>query len=173
MTAVDQTRWSLAWRERPPEEAAHFNPAFCGELLARTTGDYAKVRGTALPLALTFLVLPLTLPPPLRRVLPGRADTAFASWAGDNADVLTTVPERVMRLRPVTRESLLFATQVSALAVSGEGVAAGPSPFRLTAKSAATTGETDDIRRAAGLLGRWFAAQGSAAAILQTMGVRV
>lgn len=173
MTDADQRRWSLTWLERPSEEAAHFNPAFCGELLARTIGDYAKVRGTALPLALAFLVLPLTLPPSLRRVLPRRADTAFASWAGDNADLLTTLPERVMRLRPVTRESLLFATQVSAFALSGEGVAAGPNPYRLTAKFAATTGETDDIRRAAGLLGRWFAAQGSAAATLQTMGVRV
>ena len=173
MTAADQTHWSLAWRERPPEEAAHFNPAFCGELLARTTGDYAKVRGTALPLAFVFLVLPLTLPPSLRRILPGRADTAFASWAGDNADVLTTVPERTMRLRPVTRESLLFATQVSALVISSEGVSVGASPFRLAAKSAATTEETNDIRRRAGLLGRWFAAQGSTAAILQTLGVRV
>ncbi|CAN7281240.1 three component ABC system middle component [Mesorhizobium caraganae] len=43
--------------------------------------------------------------------------------------------------------------------------------MRLTAKTEATTSDVDDIRRAAGLLGRWFANQGAPVQILQTMGV--
>jgi hypothetical protein len=36
---ADETRWSLAWAERPAEEARIFNPAFCGELIGRTVGE--------------------------------------------------------------------------------------------------------------------------------------
>lgn len=43
----------------------------------------------------------------------------------------------------------------------------------IKAKPIATTDEVDEIRRTAGLLGRWFAHQSEPAAVLQTMGVRV
>ncbi|MGO6993957.1 three component ABC system middle component, partial [Rhizobium johnstonii] len=72
-------------------------PAFCGELIARTLNGYSKLSPTSLPVALTFLVLPLALHPGTRRALPRKANTSFASWAGENADILSTVPERVLR----------------------------------------------------------------------------
>jgi hypothetical protein len=103
------TRFELAWRDRPQEEAAHFNPAFCGELLARSTSEFHKQVGGAMPLAYAFVVLPLVLHPGARKVLPGRANTAFASWAGENAATLSTLPDRTLRLRPVTREALCFS----------------------------------------------------------------
>lgn len=173
MSVGGETRWPLSWHERASEEAAHFNPAFCGELIVRTIGDYMRVRGNAFPLALTFLILPLTLPPAIRTALPRRADTAFASWASDNAELLTTIPDRVLHLRPVTREALLFMTQVNALRLTGDGVEFGTSPLRLSGRLSTATQETGDIRRAASMIGRWFAAQGAPAAVLQTMGVRV
>ena len=100
-----RTRYELQWSDRPQEEAAHFNPAFCGELLARTINDFRKTAGGPLPLAYAFLVPPLVLHPAARRALPGRANTAFASWAGDNADTLSTLADRTLRLRPVTRRT--------------------------------------------------------------------
>ena len=166
-------RFELAWEERPQEEAAHFNPAFCGELLTRTLANFLKQRGGAMPLVYSFLVLPLVLHPGSRRVLPQRANTAFASWAGVHADMLSILPDRVLRLRPVTREALLFVSQLQAIAVSRDGINLGPRPMRLNAKPSATTDEVDEMRRAAGLLGRWFAYQSSSSSVLQTMGVRV
>jgi Family of unknown function (DUF6521) len=170
---VDVRRFELAWRERPQEEAALFNPAFCGELLARTLDQFRKRAGSAMPLVYTFLVLPLALHPGSRRVLPRRANTAFASWAGDNADMLSVLPDRVLRLRPVTREALLFLSQLHAISIDSDGVVFGQRPMRLNTRLLATTDEVDGMRRAAGLLGRWFAYQSDSAAILQTMGVRV
>lgn len=167
------THYELQWRDRPQEEAAHFNPAFCGELLARAIKAFSQITGGAMPLAYAFLILPLVLHPGARKALPGRANTAFASWAGDNADTLSTLADRTLRLRPVSREALLFLVQIGALEIGPEGLRIGKHPLRLTAKPAATTDEVEDMRRAAAMLGRWFANQADSAAVLQTMGVRV
>lgn len=168
-----RTRYELQWRDRPQEEAAHFNPAFCGELLVRTVVNFKKQTAGPMPLAYAFLVPPLVLHPMARKALPGRANTAFASWAGENADTLSTLADRTLRLRPVTREALLFIAQIGAIDVGADGLAVGRHPLRLTSKLSVTTPETDEMRRAAGLLGRWFGNQSDTAAVLQTMGVRV
>lgn len=165
------SRWSLTWRDRPAEEAALLNPAFCGELIARATKDYERIRGTAFPLPLGFVVLPLVLHPPTLAALPGRANTTFATWSADNEALLVELPERTLRLRPISREALLFLAQHRALNVGADGLRTGDNPMRLSAKTATTTPDVDDIRRAASLLGRWFANQGAPVQILQTMGV--
>lgn len=165
------SRWSLSWRDRPAEEAALLNPAFCGELIARATKDYERIRGAAFPLPLSFVVLPLVLHPQTLAILPGRANTTFATWSADNEAMLTELPDRTLRLRPISREALLFMTQHRALTVGPDGLKPGEKPLRLTAKAATTTPDVDNIRRAAGLIGRWFANQGAPVQILQTMGV--
>lgn len=165
------SRWSLSWRERPAEEAALLNPAFCGELIARATKDYERLRGGAFPLPLSFVVLPLVLHAPTLSALPGRANTTFATWSAENEALLADLPQRTLRLRPISREALLFLAQHRALTVGADGLRTGEKPLKLTAKLSATTPDVEDIRRAAALLGRWFANQGTPVQILQTMGV--
>lgn len=170
---ASRTRYELQWRDRPQEEAAHFNPAFCGELIARTIKEFRKQAGGPLPLAYAFLIPPLVLHPAARRALPGRANTAFASWAGDNADTLSTLADRTLRLRPVTREALLFVIQIGAVDIGAHGLTIGKRPLRLSSKPSVTTQDADEMRRAAGMLGRWFGNQADSSAVLQTMGIRV
>ncbi|MGJ4998903.1 three component ABC system middle component [Bradyrhizobium sp. HKCCYLS3077] len=170
---VGRTSFELAWRDRPQEEAAHFNPAFCGELLFRAVNEFRQRSDLSMPLPYTFVILPLVLHPVTRRALPGRADTAFASWAAENETTLSVLPDRILRLRPVTRESLLFLSQHEAIGIGPDGVIVGARPIRLSAKPSSTTDEVHEIRRAAGLLGRWLSNQGGPAAVLQTFGVRV
>jgi len=166
-------RWNLSWQDRPREEAAHFNPAFCGELLTRAVQEFKRLRLAPLPLPLAFVILPLTLHPPTRRALPRRANVTFASWAAQHEPVLAEVPDRVLRLRPVTREALLFLSQLDALSVGSDGLLPGARPMRLSTKPAVSTDDVEEARRAAGLLGRWFAHQPTSATVLQTMGVRI
>lgn len=163
--------WTLDWKSRPSEEARLLNPVFCGELLARTVTDYARIRSAGLPMPLAFLILPLVLPTPTRAILPGRADTTLATWVAEHEAALVDLPLQTLRLRPVTREALLFMGQNKALALGGDGLTVGVQPMRLAAKSMVTTDETDRMRRSAALLGRWFANQGGPAQILQAMGV--
>lgn len=168
---ADESRWSLRWAERPPEEARIFNPAFCGELIGRTVCEYHRTRHAALNIATAFLVLPLTLHQPTRDALPGRANTAFAGWIAEHGALLADLPDRARRLRAVSREALLFAIRHQLLAIEGGGLVPGAKPVRMSARLTVTTDESSAARSAAGLLGRWFAGQGTQGSILQGMGV--
>lgn len=167
-----ETRWTLSWKDRPSEEAALFNPAFCGELIYRGVSEYEGIRGTAMPLALAFVILPLTLHTPTRALLPGRANATLVTWAAERGPHIAELPDRVLALRPIAREALLFMIQHGALAVTPSGLQRGEAPLKLSAKRPTATTETEDVRRAANLLGRWFANQAGAASVLQALGVR-
>ena len=168
---ADEARWRLSWAERPAEEARIFNPAFCAELIGRTVGEYHHTRQSALNLVTAFLVLPLTLHRPTREALPRRANTAFAGWIAEHAPLLVELPDRARHLRPVSREALVFAVHHQLLAFDAEGLLPGTKPVRRNARFAVSTDEVNAARSAAGLLGRWFAAQGAQSSILQGMGV--
>jgi len=166
-----ENSWRLAWDQRPPEEAHNLNPAFCGELIARTVCDFHKARRAPMNLAVSFLVLPLSLHEPTRDQLPKRADVAFAGWVADKNSLLAELPLRVNQLRSITREALMFSIQHALLAIEEGGLVPGIYPVRHAAKMAPTTDDANEARRASGMLGRWFANQGSQSAILQGMGV--
>ena len=164
--------WELDWNHRPREEAALFNPAFCGEILCRSVSALHQTAARPLALPLAYLILPLTLGARERTALPGRADTSFQAWAPQHQVLLADLPERVVRLRPITREALLFMVAHRALALAADGVTTGETPLKLTRKIATSTDEVAEIRSAAGLLGRWFGQQGGQMQLLQTMGIR-
>ena len=168
---ADETRWSLPWAERPAEEARIFNPAFCGELIGHTVHEYHRTRQAALGMVTTFLVLPLTLHTPTREALPLRANKVFAGWVAEHAALLAELPERARRLRPISREALLFAVRHRLLALEGGGLLPGTNPVPRGARLAVGTDEVKAARNAARLLGRWFAWQSNQTAILQGMGV--
>lgn len=166
-----ETHWNLAWSERPVEEARNLNPAFCAELIARTVGEFHKSCGTPLSIAVAFLVLPLTLHKPTRDALPGRANAAFATWVAENSPLLAELPGRVSRLRPVSREALLFALRYQVLAIHDGELIPGNKPVRLGSRASPNTDDVNEARAAAGLLGRWFAGQVTEGSILQGFGI--
>ena len=167
----DERRWSIPWVERPVEEARIFNPAFCGELIARTVGEYHRTRETTLSVATAFLVLPLVLHRPTRKDLPRRADKVFAGWVAEHSELLFELPDRTRRLRPITREALLFAACHRLLEFTSGELVPSTTAVGPRVQFPVSTDEVEAIRRAAGLLGRWFARQGTQASILRGMGV--
>ena len=94
-----------------------------------------------------------------------------AGWLADNGPFLAQLPDRVLRLVPVSREALLFLIQHDALRIEDGGLIPGAKPIRLTEKLSQTTDDVVEARGAAALLGRWFANQGTASSILQGLGV--
>lgn len=168
---VVESRWSLRWHDRPSEEARHLNPAFCAELICRTTSEFFRQTQAPLNFAVAFLILPLTLHKVTRDSLPPRANVVFAGWIAEHNPLLAEVPGRVSRLRPITREALLFGIRHELLAVQNGGLVPGPKPVRLNSRPASTTDDVNEARSAAGLLGRWFANQGTQLPVLQGMGV--
>ena len=168
---MSETRWNLAWADRPSEEARNLNPAFCAELLSRSVGEFHKSREKPFSVAIAFLILPLSLHKPTRDALPGRANAAFATWVAENGPLIAEVPGRVSRLRPISREALLFAIRYHLLAVRDGGLVPGGKPVRLAARPSPSTTDVSEARAAAGLLGRWFAGQATEGSIMQGLGI--
>ena len=173
-----KTRWSQPWASRSAEEARLFNPAFCSELMGNTVCEYHRTvharhrpEQRALSLVTAFIVLPLILHRPTREVLPRRANTVFAGWVANHGPLLVELPERALRMRPVSREALMFGVQHQLLSLEANGLVPGLKPVRRTARFAVSTEEVIAVRRAAALIGRWFARQGSQIAVLRGMGV--
>ncbi|MFQ6753524.1 three component ABC system middle component [Cereibacter sphaeroides] len=168
---MSETRWTLAWNERPVEEARNLNPAFCAELIARTVAEYHKARMAPLSMATAFLVLPLTLHKPARTALPGKANTTFATWIASNNPLLAELPGRVSRLRPISREALLFSIRYRMNTLNNGGLVPGSKPIKPSSRPATSTDDVNEARAVAALLGRWFGAQASESAILKGFGV--
>jgi hypothetical protein len=161
------------WPKRVVEEANLFNPAFCSMLIGKTASDYQKKSSRALPFPLAFIVLPIVLHNDTRHALPHSTITSLLSWVQENREVLVDFALRMQRLRDITRETILFATQLDTLALSADGGLIVGDKHR-TATDARTGLFTDEARQCverAGFLGRWFAAAGTTATIYAAWGV--
>jgi hypothetical protein len=161
------------WSNRVVEEANLFNPAFCGVLIAQMSDDYAKKAHHPMPFPLAFLSLPIVLHRATRQALPGSTVTSLLPWIQDHREQLVDFATRVQRLRDVTREAVLFATQHEFLAVdAGGGLSSGSK--RKTATERRTglfTAEARECVDRAGFLGRWFAAAGTTQTIFAAWGI--
>jgi hypothetical protein len=161
------------WSARVVEEANLFNPAFCVTLLAKAADEFAKKANRPLPFPLAFLILPIALHQGTRSALPGSTVTSLLPWVQDNREQLVDFAQRVQRLRPITREALLFGVQHQTLMLTAGGdVAVGPK--RQSATEKRTGLFTDEARECvdrAGFLGRWLSTAGTTATIYAAWGV--
>jgi hypothetical protein len=171
MALPAKRKWDVPWAERAREEAANLNPAFCAELLARSVAEYTRLREIPFPFPLVFLLLPIALHKRTRDLLPGKSSTAFVGWIAENKPSLAEMPERVIRLMPVTREGLLFALQHHILRFESGGLVSGARRISPRARLDHTTEDSQEARGTAAMLGRWFAAQGSTSSIMQGFGI--
>jgi ABC-three component (ABC-3C) system Middle Component 3 len=161
------------WRDRAPEEANLFNPAFCTTLLVKTALEFEKKAGRPLPFALFFLVLPIILHRGTREALPGSTITSLLPWIQENRHYLVDFAGRVQRLRPITQEAILFGVHYQTLAlVSGGSLTTGPKRQSTTEKRTPLfTTEARGCVDSAGFIGCWFAAAGTTATIFAAWGV--
>lgn len=116
--------------------------------------------------------MPLTLHAQTREILPGRSNATLATWAAERGPQIADLPGRALGLRPATREAILFAVQHAALTIDAAGLRRGARPYKLNARRPEATPDTEATRRAADLLGRWFANQGGAGSVLKAFGLR-
>ncbi|MET4023885.1 three component ABC system middle component [Bradyrhizobium sp. S3.2.12] len=137
-------KWDLEWNKRPSEEARNLNPAFCGELIFRAMVDYRRIKPRPFSFALSFVILPIALHKPTRDQLPGKASTAFVGWLADHGPSLAQLPDRVLRLAPVTREALSFLIQNNATKIADGGLVPGTKPIRISETLSQTTDDTSE-----------------------------
>src|ERR1700676_3068339 len=110
------------WRERNPELAALFNPAFCGLILHAGVSHYQKLDQRGMPFPIAYLILPCILSSSIRGTLPSTARTPFHLWLDREPQVKIRLANRAANLSPITREALLFLIQRQRLILSGDRI---------------------------------------------------
>ena len=159
------------WSSRPPEVAFNLNPAFCGYLLYEFVNSYRKRVNRPVPLALSFLVLPIVLHAPTRLCLPPTARSRLHSWVEAHPEVRIGFAKRARALVPFTREGLIFAFRYGALSIRSTGIVHS----RITTSHYRPPKHLDPskCKGASSRLGSILAVAGNVETVFALMGVRL
>lgn len=153
----------------PPVEAALFNPAFIGLLVASAANGFRSVAGSGMPFELTFLVPPIALHHDMRAALPGNTSGRMTSWTLAHPVVVSDFGSRARAMTPLVRHGLRYALRAGAVRIID-----GTIVSRLPAQPN-TSFATSDVQTcisAAAFAGRWFARTGDPGTIYALLGVR-
>lgn len=161
------------WTDRPKEEAYLLNPAFCCTVLAAAFFSYKNVNDEGIPFPLTFMILPIVLHKPTREKLPPNTRTSMAAWLQEYSSVRVLFYERLMSLKPYTKEAIQFGMLL-------DWIVSRPGGFL------ETTLKELDINRAirqladearecvmrAKFVGKWLASSGADHTVMAFWGIR-
>jgi len=156
-----------AWAERSPESAALLNPALLAVVCAAAASQYERESDEAMPWPLAFLVAPLVLHRGTREALPRDTRTHLPTWVAGNPVIWAGFPRRAQELTGMVREGLRFGMTHGALEVTGDGRIRNAVPFTRPVQG----GDSAEIIRSAGLVGRWFTKADQPATIFALLGV--
>jgi hypothetical protein len=153
----------------PPEEAALFNPAFIGLLIAVAATDYRATSDAPMPLALAFLVPPLALHADTRDALPANVRRRMSAWLVGQPVIRAGFPDRASATAPLVKEGLRYAVRSGAIELSNAGI---QSRLKTTAGEELETEDARSCAKAAAFVGRWFGRTGDTATIFILWGAR-
>ncbi|MBE7383737.1 MAG: hypothetical protein F6J95_020260 [Leptolyngbya sp. SIO1E4] len=159
----------LPWERRPIEIANLFNPAFCSLLLQYGVRGYERESGSGMPYALLFFILPITLHPYTRSVLPTTTRTKLHVWLQENPEVRIDFINRMRNLTPYTKEAIIFGCQTRIITFQEDGKVVW---IRRSLNSNTEIPELDSLIRRAEFLGQWMAKIQEPASFFTMWGVR-
>ena len=162
-------RWDL----RTVEEANLLNPAFCCVALTSSVIEYATIDRLGMPYPLSFLVLPIVLHKATRERLTRSVATSFPVWIQENSQLRIGFYERVVALKPITRETIMFGLLHDWLVLETGGlVRATKSDSDANRFVRTLTDEAKECIRRARFVGKWFASAGSPQTVMALWGIR-
>lgn len=161
------------WAARPREEAHLLNPAFCCTALAVAIGSYMKTEEEGVPFPLAFMVLPIVLHKPTRDALPRDIRTSMAAWLQENSSARVLFYERLVSLKPHTKEAIRFGMLLDWLALGTRGLLKTTcSESKISQAVQKLTDEPRECVMRARFLGKWFASAGATYTVMALWGVR-
>ncbi len=161
-----------SWTARPKEEAYLLNPAFCCTTLAAAICEYAKVREKGMPFPFAFMFLPIVLHKPTRDRLPPNTRTSMAAWLQENSDARVLFYERLVSLKPHTKEAVQFGMLVDWIVPRDGGLLGTTlSESDVNRSIRKLADEARECVMRARFLGKWFAAAGATHTVMAFWGV--
>jgi Family of unknown function (DUF6521) len=148
--AVAEQDGVTEWQDRPRLVAHLLNPALLAVVLAASAREYERAKHEQMPWTLAFIVGPLVLHGPSRRLLPRTTSTHLSTWIARNPTVRTGFAARARAIALPAREGLRYGLRCGQLQIS-EGSIHSARPLRLA------QGQLSDLIQASQLVGRWLA----------------
>ena len=161
------------WTTRSKEEAHLLNPAFCCTILATTIYEYVNLRKEGMPYALVYMYLPIVLHKHTRDMLPPNIRTSMAAWLQKNSVVRIHFYERLISLKPYTKEALQFGMFADRIIPRENGLLG--TTLNNSDVNRSIRKLTDEARLCvmrARFLGKWFATAGASHTIMTFWGIR-
>lgn len=160
------------WTQRPVEEANLLNPAFCSALITSSDVGYMSIDNAGIPYPLVFLMLPVVLHKSTRDLLPRTKRTSLATWIQRNTEVRILFAERVIALKPYTREAILFGMLHHWLTLGDGGkLQTNLDDIYIDLITKKLKNEAKECVNKARFVGRWFASAGSAQTVMALWGI--
>lgn len=152
------------WHERPSVESALLNPALIALVLSRAAFGYSERHSDGMTWPLGFIVPPLVLHRPTRKVLPRDTRTHLSTWVSRNPLLRTGFPRRAASMTELTREGFRFGIRTGDISLHA-GLMHGVNGRE-------PRGELLEIVKAAKLVGRWLSMSESPSTPFVLLGVR-
>ena len=161
------------WTARSKEEAYLLNPAFCCTILSAAIRGYSVTKEQGVPFPLMFMFLPIVLHKPTRNALPPNTTTSMAAWLQENSSARVLFYERLVSLKPYTKEAIQFGMLFDWIVAKSGGLMETtlnePDLNRAIRK---LTDEARECVMRARFTGKWFAVAGGTHTIMAFWGVR-
>ena len=164
------------WSDLTFETKALLNPAFCGELVLNAAKAYQKEKGTGVPYAASYLILPIVLHAQSRFLIGERNRKAMHVWLQQHQEARIGFAERARSLVPISRRASLFLLQTGYLQLTDDVRLIAIKRRRKTFTFSGTENkgflEIQDCISKSKTVGRWFARAGKQANIFTMWGVK-
>ncbi|MBI3714819.1 MAG: hypothetical protein HY255_02360 [Betaproteobacteria bacterium] len=122
---------------------------------------------------LVFMVLPIALHKTTREALPAGGRTSLPGWLLENGEARINFAERVISLKPHTREAVSFGLASGVLHIEGGAIARTADGKRLANRALNLfEGEARECLLAARVIGKWFASIDSPETTMALWGIQ-
>lgn len=161
------------WENRSSEEAILFNPAFLSTIIYFSAKSHKQQTGKGIHYALIYLVPGLILVNSIRETLPKNSKKSIAAWTHENPESRFLFPTYSATLSPLVKESIIFGTNHSLIAVNGINIE--PGKLRRGALKNVKESASEEFKlicAKAEFVGKWFAKSGSPETIMAMLGVK-
>jgi len=161
------------WTERTREEAHLLNPSFCCVALSSACAGFSIPNNQPLPFALAFMVLPIVLHKHTRESLPRNTRTSLPAWLQDHADARIGFYERLMALKPHTREALRYGLVFDWMAMGDSGlIRCVVTGNQINRAIRSLDGDAQECISRARFLGKWLCTSASTETLMALWGIR-
>jgi hypothetical protein len=161
------------WIERTREEAHLLNPAFCCAAMTSSIAGYSKANNRLMPLAITFMVLPIVLHKHTRELLPRTVRTSIPAWLQEHTEVRLGFHKRLMSLKPYTREAIRYGLHHNWIMIDDSGLLhCVLSDTQISNINRSLDGDAQHCISQAHFIGKWFADSIATETLMALWGVR-